>query len=141
LSKASQLLATIESTNWEIFDAIAKLTDERQAAAQVIRSSITHALQSDEHVTSLGPTLKEAQHKAVRLLTQTSGQSSVVSGQLGKEPSAVSGQQTSVKSAKLLGQLIGVSVEEALQKLTELKANSGEERIKVDLTWTSGADG
>jgi len=70
LGKASQLLATIESTNWEIFDAIAKLTDERQAAAQAIRSSITHALQSDEHVTSLGPTLKEAQLKAVRLLTQ-----------------------------------------------------------------------
>ncbi|MFN9415469.1 MAG: hypothetical protein ACK57V_24280 [Pirellula sp.] len=71
LSKASQLLATIESTNWEIFDAIAKLADERQAVAQSIRSSIAQALQSDEHVTSLGPTLKEAQHKAVRLLTQT----------------------------------------------------------------------
>ncbi len=71
LSKASQLLATIESTNWEIFDAIAKLADERQAVAQSIRLSIAQALQSDEHVTSLGPTLKEAQHKAVRLLTQT----------------------------------------------------------------------
>jgi uracil phosphoribosyltransferase len=71
LGKASQLLATIESTNWEIFDAIAKLADERQAVAQSIRSSIARALQSDEHVTSLGPTLKEAQHKAVRLLTQT----------------------------------------------------------------------
>ena len=71
LSKASQLLATIESTNWEIFDAIAKLADERQAVAQSIRSSIAQALQSDEHVTPLGPTLKEAQLKAVRLLTQT----------------------------------------------------------------------
>jgi hypothetical protein len=71
LSKASQLLATIESTNWEIFDAIAKLADERQAVAQSIRSSIAQALQSDEHVTALGPTLKEAQLKAVRLLTQT----------------------------------------------------------------------
>ncbi len=71
LSKASQLLATIESTNWEIFDAIAKLADERQAVAQSIRSSIAQALQSDEHVTSLGPTLKEAQNKALRLLTQT----------------------------------------------------------------------
>jgi hypothetical protein len=71
LSKASHLLATIESTNWEIFDAIAKLADERQSVAQSIRSSIAQALQSDEHVTSLGPTLKEAQHKAVRLLTQT----------------------------------------------------------------------
>jgi hypothetical protein len=71
LSKASQLLATIESTNWEIFDAIAKLVDERQSVAQSIRSSIAQALQSDEHVTALGPTLKEAQLKAVRLLTQT----------------------------------------------------------------------
>jgi hypothetical protein len=71
LSKASQLLATIESTNWEIFDAIAKLADERQSVAQSIRSSIAQALQSDEHVTALGPTLKEAQLKAVRLLTQT----------------------------------------------------------------------
>ena len=71
VSKASQLLATIESTNWDIFDAIAKLADDRQAVAQSIRSSIAQALQSDEHVTSLGPTLKEAQHKAVRLLTQS----------------------------------------------------------------------
>ncbi len=71
LSKASQLLATIESTNWEIFDAIAKLVDERQSIAQSIRSSIAQAMQSDEHVTALGPTLKEAQLKAVRLLTQT----------------------------------------------------------------------
>lgn len=71
LSKASQLLATIESTNWEIFDAIARLADDRQAVAQSIRSSIAQALQSDEHVTSLGPTLKEAQLKAVRLLTQS----------------------------------------------------------------------
>jgi hypothetical protein len=71
LSKSSQLLATIESTNWEIFDAIAKLADDRQTVAQSIRSSIAQALQSDEHVTSLGPTLKEAQLKAVRLLTQT----------------------------------------------------------------------
>ncbi|MBL8888645.1 MAG: phage resistance protein [Planctomycetaceae bacterium] len=69
LSKAAQLVATIDSTNWEIFDAIAKLNDERQAVAQSIRSSITQALQSDEHVTSLGPALKEAQLKAVRLLT------------------------------------------------------------------------
>ena len=70
-SKASQLLAMIESTNWEIFDAIAKLADERQVVAQSIRSSIVQALQSDEHVTALGPTLKEAQLKALRLLTQT----------------------------------------------------------------------
>lgn len=74
LSKASQLVATIDSTNWEIFDAIAKLSDERQSPAQAILSSIIQALQSDEHVMSLAPVLKEAQLKAVRLLTQTSPQ-------------------------------------------------------------------
>ena len=147
LSKASQLLATIESTNWEIFDAIAKLADERQAVAQSIRSSIAQALQSDEHVTSLGPTLKEAQLKAVRLLTQVSNQSSVVSGhgsiqssvfsnQLGKEPSALSGPQPATESSKLLGQLNRVSIEEALQKLNELKAASGNKRITVNISWS-----
>ena len=146
LSNASQFVATIESTNWEIFDAIAKLADDRQAVAQSIRSSIAHALQSDEHVTSLGPTLKEAQLKAVRLLTQVSNQSSVVSGQgssqasvvsgqLGKSPSAVSGQSSETDSSMLLGQLNGVTVDEAIKELTKLKSTECHDKIVVNLVW------
>jgi len=87
-SKASQLLAMIESTNWEIFDAIAKLADERKVVAQSIRSSIVQALQYDEHVTALGPTLKEAQLKALRLLTQTPPPSAQVTKPAVRPPDA-----------------------------------------------------
>ena len=70
LSKAAQLSGIIDGTNWEIFDAIGKLADARQAQATSIRTSVRQALESDEHVTALGPALKEAQLKAVRLLTE-----------------------------------------------------------------------
>ncbi len=88
LSKSAQLSATIESASWEMFDVISKLSDERQATAQSIRSSIVQALQSDEHVTSLGPTLVEAQSKALRLLAHvtppTPPASSPVTGAAGE---------------------------------------------------------
>ena len=68
-SKAAELNGTLEGTNWEIFEAVGKLTDERKATAEEIRSSVEQALRSDEHVIQLGPALKGAQSKAVRLLT------------------------------------------------------------------------
>jgi hypothetical protein len=69
LSKATELAERLDATDWEIFDATTRLTDERKAAADGISSSICQALASDEHVISLAPALKEAQAKAVRLLT------------------------------------------------------------------------
>ena len=69
LNKAGTLAATLDGTNWEIFEAIAGLTDERKTAANAIRSAVEQALRCDEHVKPLAGTLKEAQSKAVRLLT------------------------------------------------------------------------
>ena len=37
LSQAAALGTTLEGTNWEIFEAIGKLSDERQSAAAEIR--------------------------------------------------------------------------------------------------------
>jgi hypothetical protein len=70
LAKAAQMTGIVEGTNWEIFDAVGKLTDHRQAQAAAIRGSVRKAMEADEHVTALGPALKEAQLKAVRLLTE-----------------------------------------------------------------------
>ena len=67
LNKAGTLAATLDGTNWEIFEAIAGLTDERKTAANDIRSAVEQALRCDEHVKPLAGTLKEAQSKAVRL--------------------------------------------------------------------------
>ncbi len=69
LNKAGTLAATLDGTNWEIFEAIANLTDERKTAAKDIQSAVEKALRCDEHVKALAGTLKEAQSKAVRLLT------------------------------------------------------------------------
>lgn len=70
LSKAAQLMGILDGTNWEIFDAIGKLDDARETQATSIRAIVRQALEADEHVTALGPALKEAQLKAVRLLTE-----------------------------------------------------------------------
>jgi hypothetical protein len=70
-SKAAQLTGTLDGTNWEIFEAVARLTDERKAQADAIRSAVQPALMSDEHVIGLGAALKDAQSRAVRLLTVT----------------------------------------------------------------------
>ncbi|MGM0491135.1 MAG: phage resistance protein, partial [Planctomycetota bacterium] len=72
-SKAAELGGTLEGTNWEIFEAIGKLTDERQPEAAEIQAAVERALCSDEHVVQLGPALKESQGQAVRLLTKPTG--------------------------------------------------------------------
>jgi len=70
LVDAAELSATLEAFNWEILDAVSRLTDERQAGAAEVNRLVREALAADEHAVPLGPALKEAQSKAVRLLTQ-----------------------------------------------------------------------
>ena len=61
--------ATLDGTNWEIFEAIATPHRREEVAAAAIRSAVEQALRCDEHVKPLAGLLKEAQSKAVRLLT------------------------------------------------------------------------
>jgi hypothetical protein len=69
VSKAEKLAERLDATNWEIFEATARLTDARKATADEIRTIICQGLASDEHVIPLTAALQEAQAKAVRLLT------------------------------------------------------------------------
>jgi hypothetical protein len=71
VGKGAELLGHLDATNWEIFDAIAKLTDERFTVADEIRREVAEALNSDEHVVALAPALREAQSRAVQLLTKS----------------------------------------------------------------------
>lgn len=71
VGKAAELLGSLDGTNWEIFDAIASLTDERKATADEIRREVAEALKSDEHVVGLAPAIREAQSRAVQLLTKS----------------------------------------------------------------------
>lgn len=69
LRKAAELSGTLESAGWEIFEAVSNLSDDRKSAAEEVMEVVKTALQRDEHVTQLAPALREAQGKAVRLLT------------------------------------------------------------------------
>jgi hypothetical protein len=68
--KAAELEGNLDTAGWDIFEAIDKLTDDRQAAAQEILTELRQALSSDEHVVALAPALTGAQARAVRLLTK-----------------------------------------------------------------------
>ncbi len=69
LGRATELSATLDAFNWEILDAVSRLTDERKSGAAEVDKIVREALTADEHAVALAPALKEAQSKAVRLLT------------------------------------------------------------------------
>jgi hypothetical protein len=69
VKKSAELGGTLDSTNWEIFDAVANLPDERRTAGEEVARIVREALLRDEHVVELAPALREAQSKALRLLT------------------------------------------------------------------------
>jgi hypothetical protein len=70
VAKAAELEGNLNTAGWEIFDAVGRLTDERQAESQQVLADVLQALASDEHVVQLAPALKGAQARAVRLLTK-----------------------------------------------------------------------
>lgn len=70
-SKAAELEGNLETAGWDIFEAIGKLTDDRQQAAKEILAEVRQALSSDEHALALAPALTGAQAQAVRLLTKS----------------------------------------------------------------------
>ncbi|MCE2487855.1 MAG: hypothetical protein J4F42_20265 [Desulfurellaceae bacterium] len=70
-SKADPLGAALEETGWELFEAIRKLTDERQQEAEKICDTIVQALQSDEHVIPLALAFQAARSQAITLLTES----------------------------------------------------------------------
>jgi hypothetical protein len=66
---ASKLHLTLETADWEIFDGIRSLDDERKQAAANIWQELATAFASDEHAIALAPKLSELRARAVKLLT------------------------------------------------------------------------
>ncbi len=69
IKHAAELAERLDAADWDLFEALGRLADARKGQAQEIRESIRAALSADEHAVPLGPSLKEAQARAVRLLT------------------------------------------------------------------------
>lgn len=135
LAKAGNLQGVIDSTNWEVFDAIEKLAGEKKAQADEIRSAIAEALRRDEHATALGATLKEAQSKALRLLTAGVQPEPPKPGGTAPPPP----QPPPVRPGRRVvdeGTKVYATVEEARKKLEEVGtiASSGR-MLSLTITW------
>ncbi len=121
LNKAGTLAATLDGTNWEIFEAIAGLTDVRKTAVNDIRSAVEQTLRCDEHVKPLAGTLKEAQSRAVRLLTAPPP----------PPPPPPPGRKLIDQGAEMFRR-----IEDAKAKLEQLAKLTGDHRdIRMTITW------
>jgi len=71
LTNADKLGRALEIADWEIFDGIKALTDERREAARQVWKDLEDAFDSDEYAVALQPKMAELRKKAVKLLTET----------------------------------------------------------------------
>ena len=62
------MTTALAQADWALYDAVAGLTDSRQAAAQALLRDVSEALQADEYVVTLVPILTDAKQRAIRLL-------------------------------------------------------------------------
>ena len=69
--KAGKVCDAIESTKWELLEAVAQLSDERKVAARGILAQLVEALTHDEYAIALQPRLSKLEGDAIRLLTPT----------------------------------------------------------------------
>jgi len=68
-TSAKEVVGELEAIEWELFESIRNLQDERSDAAKALRGRVADALSNDQHVTALGPVLRAEQKAAIRLLT------------------------------------------------------------------------
>lgn len=132
VTKAAELEGNLDTAGWDIFKAIGELTDERQAEASKVLIDVRQALASDEHAVSLAPALKEAQAKAVRLLTKSSPPPPAK-----HEPPEVQKPQPK-REKKVIdrGEQHDVTVDAASGKLSDLKNKlQPGQSARINLSW------
>ena len=68
METTAAVTAVLVQADWDLYDAVARLTDSRQAEAQALLRDISETLQADEYVAPLVPVLTDAKQRAIRLL-------------------------------------------------------------------------
>ena len=110
LSSASKLEQALEVADWEIFDGIALLTDERKEAADEVWNDLREAFNTDEYAVALLPKLTELRQRAVKLLTKAATPVVPAPTQAPTQPSMVIlHTEPSCKTASALKELYGRS--------------------------------
>lgn len=129
VAKAAELDGNLDTAGWDIFDAVARLTDDRRVEAVQIIAEITRSLTSDEHVVQLAPALKSAQAKAVRLLTKSPPVSVPPET---RPPQPVVGRRFVSQGSKP-----GLAIPDTKELLSELeKELHPGQTIRIDISWT-----
>jgi hypothetical protein len=119
--KAGAVAGGLEAINWEVFDAIGKLGDERASDAQAIQRDLVEVLKADEYARGLIPVLKRLQSQALTLLTKTE-----------VEPAS----PPSGRPVRLSGDESGLALDGARDVFRELETALREDRLRrLDLKW------
>ncbi|HUY32647.1 MAG TPA: hypothetical protein VMV69_07675 [Pirellulales bacterium] len=133
VSKAVELDSNLNTANWDLFEAIGRLSDERQAVAQQILAELRAALAGDEHVAQLASALKAAQAKAVRLLTRPDDKTP-------PKPPLVPPVKPPVVTGKKVveqGTREGLSLQAAKEMLADLTDQAQPGRmVRINLSWS-----
>lgn len=149
LNKASSLVTALETTDWEVFEFIATLVDDRKQSADEIRQTVEEILRTDEYVISLATSLKASQTKARALLTKPVPPPSPVAPSTGKvdddssipqpepplppQPKPIQKRGKQVVSQGAKENLEMATAQELLSELTKnLKA---EQTIRLSISW------
>lgn len=138
LKQATTMAAMLEAFNWEILDAVRQLSDERRSGAAEVDAIVREALTADEHAVPLGPALKEAQSKAVRLLAKQPPQppgpqvAPLVITKPVQPPAAGPGRQPRIRQ----GEKANLSVADAQKQLEQLSKEVQSGRaVTVSMAW------
>lgn len=69
IGKAKLIDELVRTIDWDLFEAVGKLADDRKTAGQAILKRVQDVLAADEYAIALKPAMDEARRKALRLLT------------------------------------------------------------------------
>jgi len=146
LGQSQACADALGSGNWQLFDVVRDLADNRRDAALLIMSRLTEALTSDEHVVSLKPRLEELGKDAMQLLAASAPtppavpvvpmppttQSTPTPAPLVLPPAPGAYENETLDEKQQL-HLTGVA---ALEALDELKARMASERdLELTISW------
>ncbi|QDU41271.1 hypothetical protein Mal4_56370 [Maioricimonas rarisocia] len=156
-ANAQGMAATLESTNWELFESLASLEGQIPEKVAEVKSLIRESLTSNEHVIALGPALKKAQAMSIRLITSAASTSApvpqpppaapvagsaVTSASETQEASPAVTQSSEYRRAEPgrrvvdQGEASGVDLDRAGQRLEQLRQHVKEGRqVRVNLQW------
>lgn len=132
LRKAPEVLAAVENTRWQLFEALGALADERAEAGRGIVGSLHEALAADEYAIALAGRLDELEGQAVRLLAALPGAGPGPGREPGPRPDPGGPGVEVLASAERRG-LAGAEAHAALEELRGRLAGDG--GLRLDLRW------